>query len=51
VKHANFGEGKVSAVSSSQGDQTLTVDFGEHGSKKLLASKAPIEPVGTTGGK
>jgi hypothetical protein len=43
VKHSTFGEGTVSEVTSLQGDQTLVIDFGGHGTKKLLASKAKLE--------
>ena len=51
VKHPMFGEGIVSAVTSSQQDQTLVVDFPDHGSKRLLASKANLEPTDAVGQK
>ena len=51
VKHPTFGEGTVLTVTQSQQDQTLVIDFADHGSKKLLASKANLDPADAVGQK
>lgn len=51
VEHPIFGEGTISAITASQQDQTLVVDFPGHGSKKLLASKANLQLANIAGRK
>ncbi len=43
VRHRLFGEGVVVEIRESGGDQELTVEFEEVGTKRLLASLAPLE--------
>ncbi|MFO7271403.1 UvrD-helicase domain-containing protein [Sphaerobacter thermophilus] len=42
VFHPRFGDGIVTAVRASRGDQEVTVEFKRHGQKRLLASLANL---------
>jgi DNA helicase-2/ATP-dependent DNA helicase PcrA len=45
VRHARFGEGIVTESESADGDQIITVEFEDHGLKRLLASFAKLEAL------
>ncbi len=45
VVHAGFGAGRVVRVEGDGQDQTVTVDFPEHGRKHLLPRFAPLRPL------
>jgi len=43
IFHPKFGEGRISDVADRGGDQELTIDFVRHGTKRLIASLAPLD--------
>ena len=45
VSHKLFGKGKVLEVTPDHGDLKLVVDFGEVGTKNLLAGYAKLEII------
>ena len=45
VAHPKFGKGQVVEISGQGDSLVLTVDFKEHGIKKIFAAIAPIEKV------
>ncbi|HEV2527955.1 MAG TPA: UvrD-helicase domain-containing protein [Thermomicrobiales bacterium] len=46
VFHNKFGEGQVLSVEARRDDQEVVVEFGRHGTKRLMASLAPLDIVG-----
>ena len=45
VRHQKFGDGKVLAIADGPKDYMVTVDFEEHGIKKMLAGFAKLEKI------
>lgn len=45
IFHPKFGEGRISGVTDRGGDQEITIDFVRHGTKRLIASLAPLDRI------
>ena len=45
VFHAKFGEGTIKEVVDRRDDQEIVIDFQRHGSKRLMASLAPLDVI------
>jgi DNA helicase-2/ATP-dependent DNA helicase PcrA len=49
LRHAVFGEGEVAAVEGNSDDPVIDVRFLSAGRRRLVASRAPIEPLDAAG--
>jgi len=48
LRHAVFGEGEVDLVEGDPRDPVIEVRFAQAGKRRLIASRAPIEPLSAT---